>query len=70
MQLFKQIQDNLSFRKCLFDMVFNVTYNTDSESYKSMINRYNLSSKIDKNLQQEFSMAVEPETKYNIKNKY
>ena len=63
MQLFKQIQDNLSFRKCLFDMVFNVTYNTDSESYKSMINRYNLSSK-------EFSMAVEPETKYNIKNKY
>lgn len=51
MELFKQVQDNLSFRKCLFDMVFNVTYNTDGESYKSMINRYNLSSEIDKNLQ-------------------
>ncbi len=70
MELFKQVQDNLSFRKCLFDMVFNVTYNTDGESYKSMINHYNLSSEIDKNLQQEFSMASEPETKYNIKNKH
>lgn len=70
MELFKQIQDNLSFRKCLFDMVFNVTYNTDGKLYKSMVNAYNRSSGTDKNLQQECSMAAEPETKYNVKNKY
>lgn len=70
MELFKQIQDNLSFRKCLFDMVFNVTYNTDDKLYKSMVNNYNDFSGMNKNLQQELSMVAEAETKYNIKNKY
>ena len=33
MELFKQFQDNPSFRKWLSDMVFNVTYNTDGTPF-------------------------------------
>lgn len=33
MELFKQFQDNDSFRKWLSDMVFNVTYNTEGKPY-------------------------------------
>ena len=29
MEIFKQFNDNQSFKKWLSDMVFNVTYNTD-----------------------------------------
>lgn len=61
MELFKQIQDNLSFRNCLFDMVFNITYNTDGESYKVMIDGYKHLLRSDKNLQQECYMVAEPE---------
>ena len=61
MELFKQIQDNLSFRNCLFDMVFNITYNTDGESYKAMIDGYKHLLRSDKNLQQECYMVAEPE---------
>lgn len=33
MELFKQFQDNPSFKKWLSDMVFNLTYNPDGKSY-------------------------------------
>lgn len=33
MELFKQYQDNPSFKKWLSDMVFNMTYNTDGKPY-------------------------------------
>ena len=33
MELFKQYQDNPSFKKWLNDMVFNLTYNTEGEPY-------------------------------------
>jgi type I restriction enzyme R subunit len=33
MEIFKQYNDNDSFKKWLSDMVFNVTYNTDGEIY-------------------------------------
>lgn len=38
MELFKQFQDNPSFKKWLSDMVFNLTYNKDGKPY-SMNNR-------------------------------
>jgi len=34
MELFKQFQDNPSFKKWLSDMVFNITYNPDGKSYQ------------------------------------
>ena len=33
MELFKQFNDNPSFKKWLSDMVFNLTYNTKGEMY-------------------------------------
>ncbi len=35
MELFKQFQDNPSFRKWLSDLVFNLTYNTEGKPYKT-----------------------------------
>lgn len=37
MELFKQFQDNPSFRKWLSDLVFNLTYNTEGEPYKTSV---------------------------------
>lgn len=34
MELFKQFQDNMSFKKWLSDMVFNLTYNKDGKPYE------------------------------------
>ena len=33
MELFKQYQDNPSFKKWLFDLVFNLTYNKEGKPY-------------------------------------
>ena len=33
MELFKQFQDNPSFKKWLSDLVFNLTYNPDGKEY-------------------------------------
>lgn len=38
MELFKQFNDNSSFKKWLSDMVFNVTYNTEGKSFDQQIN--------------------------------
>ena len=37
MELFKQFQDNPSFRKWLSDLVFNLTYNTEGKPYKTSV---------------------------------
>lgn len=34
MELFKQFQDNPSFKKWLSDLVFNLTYNKDGKPYE------------------------------------
>ena len=34
MELFKQFQDNPSFKKWLSDMVFNLTYNPDGQPFE------------------------------------
>ncbi len=34
MEIFKQFNDNQSFKKWLSDMVFTVTYNKDGEAFK------------------------------------
>lgn len=39
MELFKQFQDNPSFKKWLTDMVFNLTYNKEGKSYEVPGNR-------------------------------
>ena len=36
MELFKQFQDNPSFKKWLSDMVFNLTYNPDGKPYQML----------------------------------
>lgn len=38
MELYKQFQDNPSFKKWLLNMVFNVTYNKEGNPYKSISN--------------------------------
>ena len=35
MELFKQFQDNPSFKKWLSDLVFNLTYNKDGKPYEN-----------------------------------
>ncbi len=35
MELFKQFQDNPSFKKWLSDLVFNLTYNKDGKPYEA-----------------------------------
>ena len=35
MELFKQFQDNPSFKKWLFDLVFNLTYNKEGKPYEA-----------------------------------
>ena len=34
MEIFKQFQDNPSFKKWLSDLVFNITYNKEGKSYQ------------------------------------
>lgn len=35
MELFKQFQDNPSFKKWLSDLVFNLTYNKEGKPYEA-----------------------------------
>ena len=36
MELYKQFQDNPSFKKWLLNMVFNVTYNKEGKPYQTI----------------------------------
>lgn len=67
MELFKQFQDNPSFKKWLSDLVFHLTYNKEGKPYeaprqehKSLI--YNFEP------QQEMQMVAEGQTPYGEKN--
>ena len=66
MELFKQFQDNPSFKKWLSDLVFNLTYNKEGKPYeappqehKSIV--YNFEP------QQEIQMVAEEQTPYGEK---
>ena len=68
MELFKQFQDNPSFKKWLSDLVFNLTYNKEGKPYeappqehKSVV--YNFEP------QQEMQMVAEEQSPYGEKNK-
>lgn len=68
MELFKQFQDNPSFKKWLSDLVFNLTYNKEGKPYeappqehKSVV--YNFEP------QQEMQMVAEEQPPYGEKNK-
>ena len=68
MELFKQFQDNPSFKKWLSDLVFNLTYNKEGKPYeaspqehKSVV--YNFEP------QQEMQMVAEEQPPYGKKNK-
>ncbi len=68
MELFKQFQDNFSFKKWLSDLVFNLTYNKEgkpyeapSQEHKSVV--YNFEP------QQEMQMVAEEQPPYGEKNK-
>lgn len=65
MELFKQFQDNSSFKKALSDMVFNLTYNPKGKIYKMPAAIYHDSSVSYQISQPELSMVAEPKTEYN-----
>ena len=67
MELFKQFQDNPSFKKWLSDLVFNLTYNKEGKPYetspqerKSVV--YNFEP------QREMQMVAEGQPPYGEKN--
>lgn len=59
MELFKQFQDNLSFKKWLSDMVFNMTYEPDKGEAKKVVNYSDLES------EQSLSMVAEDTVSYS-----
>ena len=68
MELFKQFQDDPSFKKWLSDLVFDLTYNKEgkpyeapSQEHKSVV--YNFEP------QQEMQMVAEEQPPYGEKNK-
>lgn len=63
MELFKQFQDNPSFKKWLSDLVFNLTYNPEGKEYVMP----KLGEKTDDHdfLTQESLMVAEPKAPYN-----
>ncbi len=65
MELFKQFQDNPSFKKALSDMVFNLTYYPNGKIYKMPATIYRHSPVSYQIPQPELSLVAEPETEYN-----
>ena len=66
MELFKQFQDNPSFKKWLSDLVFNLTYNTEGKEYVMPVaerkeTTYTVTP------QQKLVMAAEDHTPYKEK---
>ncbi|MCQ4662327.1 type I restriction endonuclease [Extibacter muris] len=66
MEIFKQYQDNPSFKKWLSDLVFNITYNKDGSSYETPFQVQTNSSFKYEVQEQELSMVVESQ-EYNVK---
>ena len=59
MEIFKQYQDNPSFKKWLSDLVFNITYNKDGSSYETPFQVQTNSSFKYEVPEQELSMVAE-----------
>lgn len=68
MELFKQFQDNPSFKKWLSDLVFNLTYNPEGKAYvipgsEPKVVKYDVTS------QQDLMMVAEAPAPYGEKKK-
>ena len=68
MELFKQFQDNPSFKKWLSDMVFNLTYNKEGKPYEAPTAQAPKKSTVYEFPQQELMMVAEEPAKYGEKN--
>lgn len=66
MEIFKQYQDNPSFKKWLSDLVFNITYNKDGSSHETPYQVQTNSSFKYEVREQELSMVAESQ-EYNVK---
>lgn len=67
MELFKQFQDNLPFKKWLSDLVFNLTYNKEGEPYEAPPQKHK-SVVYNFEPQQEMQMVAEEQLPYEEKN--
>ena len=66
MELFKQFQDNPSFKKWLSDLVFNLTYNTEGKEYVMPVaERKEITYTVTP--QQQLTMAAEDHKPYKEK---
>ena len=68
MELFKQFQDNPSFKKWLSDLVFNLTYNPEGKAYV-MPGAEHKAVTYDFTPQQDLMMVAEDPAPYGTKNK-
>ena len=68
MELFKQFQDNPSFKKWLSDLVFNLTYNKEGRPYEAPQQEHK-SIVYSFEPQQEIQMVAEEQTPYGEKSK-
>ena len=68
MELFKQFQDNPSFKKWLSDLVFNLTYNKEGKPYEAPPQKHK-SIVYNFEPQQEAQMVAEEQTPYGEKSK-
>ena len=68
MELFKQFQDNPSFKKWLSDLVFNLTYNKEGKPYEAPPQKHK-SIVYNFEPQQEIQMVAEEQTPYGEKSK-
>lgn len=68
MELFKQFQDNPSFKKWLSDLVFNLTYNKEGKPYELPTQEHKIIV-YDFEPRQEVQMVAEEQPPYGKKNK-
>ena len=67
MELFKQFQDNPSFKKWLSDLVFNLTYNPEGKPYDAPIPQVKETSSVYQFPQQELLKVAEDPAPYGEK---
>ena len=67
MELFKQFQDNPSFKEWLSDLVFNLTYNKEGKPYEASPQEHK-SFVYNFEPQQEMQMVAAEQTPYGKKN--
>lgn len=70
MELFKQFQDNPSFKKWLSDLVFNLTYNPEGKEYIMPASKIQDKKAVqyDFKSQNDLMMVAEPQAPYGKKN--